>query len=153
MFLMTVKQLMWLFFFISVLNIPVYYFYFQINEPGDKTNIIDQLQRFSIANTEREQACQTVNLAQKSSFNLYCAGGKASIDSLNFIGVTLNDNSTCKSMDTQSNPETYMQHGCYFDLDIHGAPRPADKYPATTYLQEKNNLEKFKKWFRQTCVG
>jgi len=103
MFLMTVKQLMWLFFFISVLNIPLYYFYFQINEAGDTRNlsynsIIDQFQRFSIANTEKEQACQTVNLASKSTFSLSCPGRTAQIDVLNFIGVPLNADSACTSM-------------------------------------------------------
>ena len=53
MFLMTVKQLMWLFCFVSVLNIPLYIFFYQINGVGTPRTLIEYFSRFSLTNTER----------------------------------------------------------------------------------------------------
>jgi len=88
MFLMTVKQLMWLFFFVSVLNIPLYIFFYQINGVGTPRSIIEYFSRFSLTNTERQTVCETMNIASQNEIKLQCPfNTQSQIDELNFIGL------------------------------------------------------------------
>ena len=58
------------------------------------------------------------------------------------------------SVDPLDKPDSILEKGCLFDININSAFRPVDKYSkAKNYLQEKSNIEPFKKWFRTNCAG
>jgi len=77
MFLLATKSLTWLFFFLTILNIPVYAFFFASNPSSlDSTSPQDIFASVSLGNIgQSEYACDTVNWAVSTNFTLSCSLG------------------------------------------------------------------------------
>ena len=78
MFLLATKSLAWLFFFCTIINIPVFAFYFTSNPTtGDSMSIQDYLGALSLGNIgESQKACDRLNAAATSEIKLSCSLGK-----------------------------------------------------------------------------
>lgn len=68
MFLMTLKQLMCLFFILFIINIPLLFFYYSVNVKGESQ--VPFLTRFSIANTGATDICGTLDLSRNNTLAL-----------------------------------------------------------------------------------
>jgi len=56
--------------------------------------------------------------------------------------------------DPLDKPDSIFVKGCLFDINVHSAFKPVAKYSkAKNYLQNKEDVEPFKKWFRTNCAG
>jgi len=157
MFLMTVKQLMKFFFFLSMLNIPCYLFYHQVNHGAEPEDIVAHLAKLTLGSVgEQETVCRSTNAAASSSLELECpSNSEAFIDELLFVGITKNDSTTCRSATPVVKTDAVLQKGCFFDVDTHVRNEvlqknmPADK----EFLQDRPNVLKFKTWLEKNCLG
>ena len=117
MFLMSTKSMALLFAILSILNIPVYMFYFQSNPmQAHNPKIQDFFSALSLGNIgQTTQACDTVNLAIDQEITLHCPTGK--LDKLLLQGVGKDDDSSCTNMrsvpEYKYNSQFYSK--CYTD--------------------------------------
>ena len=116
MFMMTLKQLVLLFFLLTIINIPLLTFYYQVNTKGGSE--MSLFTRFAMANTASDQFCSTYAYGKARHLLLECPRKGSTIDQLKFIGIAKNDSATCRGALAALRPEKVFTQGCYFDFDI-----------------------------------
>jgi hypothetical protein len=88
---MSANSLGCFFMLLTILNLPIYLFYYQSNDFHSSNIAKDYFTRLSLANVANTQyACDSVNILTTKSLNLTCHNGL--ISELNYLGVTKKDN-------------------------------------------------------------
>lgn len=97
MFLMSTKALSILFFFLTILNLPVYLFYYQSNDYAVQSTI-DFFPKVSLGNIgQAENACSSMNYVTDKKVSFTCSSNFAKLSELKYIGL-IDKEASCKSV-------------------------------------------------------
>lgn len=116
MFLMTLKQLMWVFFFLSIINIPLYTFYWQVNTQANPKSSF--FQKFAMANSAQDDTCEELTFGRQTYLKFECPRKMSTISDLKFIGIAKNDTASCRGAIVTHIPSRIFTEGCYYDFDV-----------------------------------
>jgi len=146
---------MWLFFLLSIINIPLLTFYYQVNTKGGSQ--MSLFTRFALANTASDQFCSTYTYGKNNNLLLECPRNQSTIDALKFIGIAKNDTASCRGAIAALRPEKVFTQECFFDFDVHTPKEtmsPTElKKVGHKYMQDSKDVAPFKNWFVGNCVG
>ena len=109
LFLLATKALSWFFFFLTIINIPVYVFYHNAN-PVEQTKpwFLGYLNSFSLGNiAQTGSSCDSLNIAIDSKINLSCPSGH--LDNIMYYGFTKENEATCLNIKSATKPETFFE--------------------------------------------
>ena len=127
LFLMSTKSLSILFFFLTIINIPVYMFYFASHPASQSVSTPqDYFNALSLGNIgESDYACAAVNWANPvkapavQEVTLACATG--TLTDVKYLGVPKSDKVTCTNLLTDvSHINQKLEAECYTDFDVPG---------------------------------
>lgn len=123
MFLMSTKQLMKFFFFLTVINLPLYLFFWQSTEHDSHSHDIN----FIFAHLgigalgERQNACGYANVATQKNITIKCAHKMGKIDNLLMVGLSKNDSTTCSAISDntyRTDAPNLLAKGCFLHYDL-----------------------------------
>jgi hypothetical protein len=98
MFLMSSKALSVLFFFLTVINLPVYLFYYSSNDYEVQNIPIDFFPKLSLGNIgQAENSCSSANHVTSSEISFTCSSNFAKLSDLKFVGIIQTNETTCNS--------------------------------------------------------
>ena len=114
--LMATKSLAWLFFVLTLLNLPVYAFYSSGNltEQANKNFAFsDYFAMFSLGNIgQSKNACAENNLSIEPDMILSCSYGN--LATLSAFGISKIDDETCTAMGESETPLDFLDNTCFF---------------------------------------
>ena len=123
MFLMSTKALSILFFVLTIINFPVYLFYYQSNDYPVENIPYDFFPKLSLGNIgQAENACSSMNNAIETEVKFTCSSNFAKLSGLKYIGLVDKD-ANCKSVLSATKsalPDEFKQdclYGPNFKLD------------------------------------
>ena len=95
MFLMSTKALAWLFFILTILNFPVYVFFWESNESAVHAPQ-DYFAKLSLGNIgQTEFACSAMNFQLQRVISMSCSTNFAQMEDLQYFGLANTDQDTC----------------------------------------------------------
>jgi len=83
---------------LSVLNFPVYLFFYESNQTANcsSRNIQECFDKLSLGSIgQNEVACSTLNFAKSREINFSCSSKFAKLTDIKFIGISKADTSNC----------------------------------------------------------
>lgn len=134
-----------LFMFLVFLNWPVYMFFYASNE-SEVARTQDFFMKMSLGNIgAAELSCSAINWALDTNARFSCSSSFAELTELRYIGVTINDDTSCiKILDLQDPNDVPG----LFDRDCFYGP----KYSNNTIFKS-GGLESFTKVYDELCLG
>lgn len=144
MFLLATKSLAWLFFFLTILNLPVFAFYYASNPTSENSlSLQDYFGSLSLGNIgESEHACDRMNLAADKNIKLSCSMGL--LQEMKYIGIGKDDSSTCMNILSAVKVSENFENGCYTDFG-----GEADGY----IQQPKTGESNLSKYYKANCLN
>lgn len=105
-----------LFLILTIINIPVYMFYYSSNPNYAILSPADFFTSMSLGNLGEEQkACDVINWSVAKEVTLSCSQGI--LTDLKYAGISKNDRVSCLGMRSTKNPQDLMLDGCYYDYE------------------------------------
>lgn len=96
---MSTKAVAWLFFFLSILNIPVFIFFYESNDAEIISVPMDYFAKLSLGNIgQAENACNQMNYATDREISFTCSSSFAKLSDLKYLGVVKKSKTTCKKV-------------------------------------------------------
>ena len=146
MFLLATKALAILFFFLTVINIPVYAFYYASNPTSvDSTSLQDYFASLSLGNIgQSEHACDRVNWAVATNISLSCSMG--TLQDIRYFGISKDDTATCMNLLSARTISEKLVDGCYSDFDEDSSEFGQD-------IHSEAGEKFFKEHYNNNCKG
>lgn len=136
--LMTTKSLSWLFFILTILNLPVYFFYYQGNVTKQENSDLSFGSYFAMLSLgnigQSTNACGEINTAIEDDMILSCSFGN--LGSLNAFGLVKSEDVECKNLTSSQNPNGQLEENCSRDSQLF-----------------KDNGRKLMAFYNQSCEG
>lgn len=98
MFLLQTKAVTILFLILTLVNVPVFIFFYASNETVPQV-LTDYFMKLSLGNIgQAEISCTSLNYATSEDLKLSCSSNFAQLTELQFIGVAFNDDTECVTL-------------------------------------------------------
>lgn len=124
MFLMSIKQLIKLFFVFMMMNMPIYVY---LSKTHDDSRTGGDIYTFFASFTmgalgQGEPTCSETNLVTKTQLELKCGHPYATIEEINTIGIANTNENACATaqFSTRFAAEQNFKSGCYLNHNIKG---------------------------------
>lgn len=130
MFLLSTKAMSFFFFFLTILNLPVLYVYYNGSRVNSEASggvqvesFTDQFIKFSLGNIGQSSlSCASANLAHESKITLTC-GGYSKLGKMRRVGLIKNNDENCntiaydeRSMRNSLAPALTQPGGSFFEI-------------------------------------
>ena len=130
MFLMSLKQLMKVFFLFTILNMPIYVYLSKTHDVSRTGgNIFTFFASFTMgALGQGEPTCSEINLANSTILELKCGHPYATIEEITTIGMAQSNAKSCATAQflTRNGAKENFYDGCYTNYNIKGDPAAGD---------------------------
>ena len=97
-FLMSTKALTLLFLVLTIINVPVYAFFYEAND-GEVQTPQDYFSKLSLGNLgQSERTCSAMNYATDKQLHLSCLSSFEKMSKIDYIGISKSDESNCYNL-------------------------------------------------------
>ena len=148
---MATKSLGLLFFVLTLLNIPVYMFYYNANE-WEIDAPQEMFARVSLGNMGATQlTCSSANYPQENEMTLSCGNG--TIAGLSFFGLTKHSGTKCELIQNYKNFEErreFFDQECFYSMS---SKKNETQWFNDLPVGNTTLKSRFRNYYNKTCIG